>query len=232
MGGLYQVQEVTLPNVSPTDDPVGYTCQGIIMIPRSTPGLATGRLTVFVERMSADAPHVAFNVSSVIVQLSTAGETAVLHTAAPASFDSNGTEIEDSTWCRAKGEYLEWTWSSLGADAALAHDMAVNLSLLVTNTANGGSGYSASVKVSLILTDGSVVGEGTVDVRNPFQPQFDGDTEGVGYAAYGALPLPDAPLSVLAAGFSIRITWPPDGDRFHVAGSAASALLAWIEGAE
>ena len=35
MGGVFEVMEVTLPNVSPPDDPVGYTCKGKVVIPRS-----------------------------------------------------------------------------------------------------------------------------------------------------------------------------------------------------
>jgi hypothetical protein len=229
MGGVYMVQEVVLPNVSPADDPVGYTCRSMVVIPRSTPGLATGRLTVFAERTSAEAPHVAFNSASVVIQPALVG-AAVLRTATPASFASNGIEIEGSTWCRAEGEYLEWTWSALDADTARAHDMAVNLALLVTNEANGGSGYGASLQVSLALTSDSVVAEGTMDVWNPFSPQFAGDAHGVGYTAYGAVSLPDSLLPTLARGFSLRVLWPPQGTDYHVAGSPTSALLAWIEG--
>jgi hypothetical protein len=34
MGGVFQTAEITLPNVSPPNDPVGYTCHGLITIPR------------------------------------------------------------------------------------------------------------------------------------------------------------------------------------------------------
>lgn len=40
---------VTLPNVSPATDPVGYTCQGILIVPRATLGDAT-RLVVQITR--------------------------------------------------------------------------------------------------------------------------------------------------------------------------------------
>jgi hypothetical protein len=39
-GDAYVPKEVTLPNVSPPEDPVGYTCRGTVVIPANTPGLA------------------------------------------------------------------------------------------------------------------------------------------------------------------------------------------------
>ncbi len=69
MGGVFVVQEVTLPNVSPPEDPVGYTCRGTVVIPANTPGLAVGKLTLFVERISAEGPHVAFHKDSLILRV-------------------------------------------------------------------------------------------------------------------------------------------------------------------
>jgi hypothetical protein len=70
MGGVFVMQEVTLPNVSPPEDPVGYTCRGTVVIPANTPGLAVGKLTIFVERISAGGPHVAFNKDSMVLRVS------------------------------------------------------------------------------------------------------------------------------------------------------------------
>lgn len=61
---------VTLPNVSPDDDPVGYTCRGTVTIPRSTLGGAT-TLAVRVSRddvrgeLDPSDVHVAVNAASV-----------------------------------------------------------------------------------------------------------------------------------------------------------------------
>lgn len=61
---------VALPNVSPADDPVGYTCRGTVTIPRSTIGDAS-TLTVRIGRddVRGELPpsdvHVAVNASSV-----------------------------------------------------------------------------------------------------------------------------------------------------------------------
>jgi len=64
MGGVFQTAEITLPNVSPPNDPVGYTCHGLITIPRD---FIAGATTFFfrVERMSPNDNHVAFNRDSI-----------------------------------------------------------------------------------------------------------------------------------------------------------------------
>ncbi len=69
MGGVFEVQEVTLPNVSPPEDSLGYTCRGTVAIPRTTPGLSVGTLTVFVERIAPHGPHVAFHQGSIVLYL-------------------------------------------------------------------------------------------------------------------------------------------------------------------
>jgi hypothetical protein len=78
MGGAFVVQEVTLPNVSPPEDVLGYTCQGTVSIPRTTPGLSTGALTVFVERMAPQGPHVAFQQGSIVLRVVGESESVVL----------------------------------------------------------------------------------------------------------------------------------------------------------
>lgn len=61
---------VTLPNVSPPDDPVGYTCRGTVTVPRSTIGDAT-TLTVRISRddvrdeLAPTDVHVAVSATSV-----------------------------------------------------------------------------------------------------------------------------------------------------------------------
>ncbi len=66
MGGVFQTKEITLPNVSPANDPVGYTCNGFITIPRD---FIAGATTFFfrIERISPDDHHVAFNQDSILL---------------------------------------------------------------------------------------------------------------------------------------------------------------------
>jgi len=69
MGGVFEVQEVTLPNVSPPEDHLGYTCRGTVAIPPTAPGLSAGTLSVFVERIAPQGPHVAFHHGSIILRV-------------------------------------------------------------------------------------------------------------------------------------------------------------------
>jgi hypothetical protein len=65
---------VTLPNVSPADDPVGYTCRGSVTVPRSTVGVAPA-LVVRISRddvrdeLSPSDVHIAVNAPSVQLEL-------------------------------------------------------------------------------------------------------------------------------------------------------------------
>jgi hypothetical protein len=64
MGGVFQTADVTLPNVSPPSDPVGYTCHDLVTISRS---FIAGATTFFfrAERISPNHNHVAFNQESI-----------------------------------------------------------------------------------------------------------------------------------------------------------------------
>jgi len=64
MGGLFQTADIILPNVSPSSDPVGYTCHGLISIPRS---FIAGATTFFfrVERILSNDNHIAFKQESI-----------------------------------------------------------------------------------------------------------------------------------------------------------------------
>lgn len=234
MGGVFMAQEVTLPNVSPPDDPVGYTCRGTVVIPPDTPGLATGKLTVFAERISADGPHVAFNKDSIVIrisQLPSGSSVEELHTVTPSGFYSNGVLIQGSYWCREQGDYLEWSWKPVDIMGTV-EEAAVNFNLLVTNKVNGGSGYSVRVIVQILTLEGRKVYSDFVDIRNPFLPIFAGDSRGVGYAAYGAFSLPLDIIErhqLFARGFRVRIAWPGMHSDYHFAGSQSASLLAWIE---
>lgn len=73
-GDWYGRLPVTLPNVSPADDPVGYTCRGTVTVPRSTIGTASA-LTVRIGRddVRGELPpidlHLAVNADSVKLRL-------------------------------------------------------------------------------------------------------------------------------------------------------------------
>lgn len=59
----YGYEDVTLPNVSPENDPVGYTCKGSVLIPSAA---SSGNvLYVRVKRISSSDHHVAFRNDSI-----------------------------------------------------------------------------------------------------------------------------------------------------------------------
>jgi hypothetical protein len=72
MGGVFQTVEITLSNISLPSDPIGYTCRGLVIVPRS---FIAGASTFFfrIERISSNDNHVAFNSES--ITLSTGEQT-------------------------------------------------------------------------------------------------------------------------------------------------------------
>ncbi len=66
-------QKVTLPNISTSDDPIGYTCNGQIIIPRLILQEASV-LFLRAERISPNTNHVAFNKDSIKIIEITAEE--------------------------------------------------------------------------------------------------------------------------------------------------------------
>ncbi len=66
MGGVFKTKVVTLPNVSPSNDPLGYTCQGQVTVDRE---FISGASTIVfrVERELAQDNHVAFKKDSIVL---------------------------------------------------------------------------------------------------------------------------------------------------------------------
>jgi hypothetical protein len=60
----FSTLEVRLPNVSPPDDRLGYTCRGRVSIPRSSIGRPSA-LAFQARRKSPKEAHVAFNAQSI-----------------------------------------------------------------------------------------------------------------------------------------------------------------------
>jgi len=236
MGGVLETQMVTLPNVSLSDDQLGYTCRGVITIPRSAfPAAST--IVFKVERISYDDNHIAFNKGSLVILAPTAeAEALTLKVASPSGFASTGDCILGTAWCRRPAHTLEWTWGPLSEGGSIL-EAAVNLNLLVTNTLDGGSGFGAALPVTVLDLAGKVVEIGTVQqLINTFKPRFSGDSGGIGYAASGAYELKDP--EIILDGFKLRLAWPaiapleegtePTGTTRHFGGSEKSALLAYV----
>ena len=139
----------------------------------------------------------------------------------PVSFQSNGDWINGWYWVRRWNHWAQWSWKAISLTPNQAY---INFHLLVTNK-DGGSGFSTTVKIKILNQWGQVVEQGQVDLINPFKPQFSGDTEGVGYSAYGAYQIQN--LSLLGQLFTVKIEWPPVGYGYHLAAQQDSAKLVY-----
>ena len=70
-------QKVTLPNVSASNDPVGYTCHGQIVIPGEMIQDSTV-LFVRIERISPENNHIAFNDESIALMRASEAEDQII----------------------------------------------------------------------------------------------------------------------------------------------------------
>lgn len=101
------------------------------------------------------------------------------------SYTSTGADIAGWNWVRGTGQSATWTFDVAGLATAQPRSIYLNVSALVTNGADGGSGYSASsVKFDVSCATGRQLL--IVKLTNPFKPMDPGNSNGVGYAAYGA----------------------------------------------
>ena len=147
MGGVFLMQEVTLPNMLASNDPTGYTCRGRVIIPRytpeglPTPGLATGNLFIFVERISPLGPHVAFNKDSIVIVAPGAGheiegQNNVGSGQDASEFNSTGDLIDMWSWLRddALQQSAEWTFEGI---ASVGPILTVEITLLGSSIVAG-----------------------------------------------------------------------------------------------
>lgn len=139
---------------------------------------------------------------------------------APDNFQATGAEIAGWTWLRADGNFAEWTWSPAQGSP---RQVCINFELLVTNGVNGGSGHGANVNAQVIGADNRPQ-RMKLELENPFRPRVTGNTNGVGYAAYGSI-CPRNGAQLYAQGFRVRLEWPTQ-NRNHVAVRRQGAQLA------
>ncbi len=99
------------------------------------------------------------------------------------SFQSSGDLISGWYWLRSSGQSATYTFSTSALQAAKSGSVNLNVSALVTNGVNGGSGYSTMLK--LAVSNGIRTGTIVVPLTNPFRPIDPENSGGVGYQAYG-----------------------------------------------
>ncbi len=102
-----------------------------------------------------------------------------------ASYASTGADIAGWNWVRSPGNTATWTFDVAGLAGAKPHSIYLNVTALVTNGANGGSGYSASA-VKFNVTCGASSKLLVTRLYNPFKPMDPANSGGLGYYAYGA----------------------------------------------
>lgn len=158
----------------------------------------------------------------------------------PTNFGTaNAQPISGWWWLRTSNASATWTFSADGVKNARFGTVYVQFSPLVTNRADGGSGYSRSIKVTIrghSFTP-SVIHTSTSysSLYNPFRPTLNENTSGVGYQAYGYLSVsssiwrpspkpPRQPTSYNPRTISVTVQWTKG---YHVAVNRDAVRLAY-----
>ncbi len=138
------------------------------------------------------------------------------------SFSSTGDQDGNWYWNTYWGDNAEWRWNTINNQVQEAY---INFHLLITDN-QGASGLETTLEIRILNSWGSVIETGEVELSNPFKPQFSGDTNGVGYDAYGSYQIRNT--NQLSRGFRVVIEWPPADSRYRFGATKDSALLAYI----
>ena len=163
---------------------VGYQTTGYLIIPRSYVGDG-GALYIRIERFKPNTPHVAVNA-----------QTVSFDPPQPAALfrPSDTDEISGWHWLRdiAYAASGEWVFDGLQPDAPCI----LTLNVLVTHQANGGSGYSSPVEITLVdPANGASQSLSHVQVQNLLFTQDPANSRGYGYQTYGSIALDTAYVS-------------------------------------
>ena len=119
-------------------------------------------------------------------------------------------------WLRSPGAWFEWKFAPIQQVPSIIY---INVKALVTNTYNGGSGYSETVHWKILdPTNNLPLLEGKLYLHNPFLPRVSYYTKGLGYMTYGSvgIKLPQNVREIIRnAGFKFRVVWPGE-HKYHV----------------
>lgn len=139
------------------------------------------------------------------------------------SFQSNGTSEYGWYWLEKWNDRSTWTWRS-GALPSSAQEAFLNFHLRITNS-RGASGLDTSANVRVYNSRGNLIESGSVDLNNPFRPQFSGDTGQVGHDVYGSYEIRNP--SSLDRGFKIEVRWPPSNSNYIIGTKSSSITFAY-----
>jgi hypothetical protein len=129
------------------------------------------------------------------------------------TYESNGALISGWNWVRATGESATWVFDAKALGSAKPNSIYLNITPLVTNGTDGGSGYKGAVQLQI---EGSKPHQGTTVLTNPFRPTDPQNSSGIGYQTYGsAIKIPPSVLKN-AETIKVTLTFKPSY-KFHVA---------------
>jgi hypothetical protein len=135
------------------------------------------------------------------------------YVAGQAAFTSNGNLISGWYWVRSAGQSATWTIDAAPFQAAKSGSVYLNFNPLVTNGVNGGSGYSAICKVTVV---GRTTGTYSITATNPYRPIDPANSGGIGYQCYGHSGVLPTTLWKGAKTLKITVAY-PFGTSRHVA---------------
>ncbi len=120
--------------------------------------------------------------------------TAKAYILRPTGFSPNGETIEGWQWLRKLDHSATWTFDLAALQSARQQSGSVwlNLTPLITNGLNGGSGFATAIPVTLTYTtpQGPKVTKVYVGMKNTFKPLDPEYSGGIGYQCYGQSLLP------------------------------------------
>ena len=85
-------------------------------------------------------------------------------------FNSNGHLISGWHWLRSAGHTATWTFDGAKLAGADPTKVYINVTALVTNGVNGGSGFDTPLRLQVAA--GSTTQTVTVALKNPFKPKI------------------------------------------------------------
>ena len=142
-----------------------------------------------------------------------------------ASFTSNGAAISGWYWLRSAGHTATWTFDGAQLAGADPTKVYLNVTALVTNGVNGGSGYETPIKLRVSSPSGSQTV--TVVLKNPFKPKDPENSGGLGYPCYGSGGSLNS--KIVKGGGEIQITASyPFTKGYHVAVNKGSVVMGYV----
>lgn len=163
---------------------------------------------------------------SILVLVAPGPASATAAQVGAASYATSGDVVAGWGWLRGTGDTATWTFTQASLGTFKARTVHLNVSALVTNRINGGSGFDAS-GIKFKLVSGRVTQTLVLSLHNPFRPQDAADSGGVGYAAYGSSANTLKPaLFTTGQPISVTVAY-PFPQRRHVAFQQSSLTLAF-----